>query len=78
MQLEHLKLSFYGETNDIGMQKNIGLGTTLVDLMCIEKSEEDEAEEHHFVEAQIVQKVGREENIVVKEEQLSTKVQLKV
>ncbi len=67
MQLEHLKLSFYGETNDIGMQKNIGLGTTLV-----------EAEEHHFVEAQIVQKVGREENIVVKEEQLSTKVQLKV
>jgi hypothetical protein len=40
MQLEHLKLSFYGETNDIGMQKNIGLGTTLV-----------EAEEHHFVEA---------------------------
>jgi hypothetical protein len=46
-----LKLSFCTEANDIGMQKSIGLGATLVDLMCIEKSEEDEAEEHHFVKA---------------------------
>ncbi len=32
--------------------------------------EEDEVEEHHFVEAQTVQKDAREENVVVQEEQL--------
>jgi hypothetical protein len=32
--------------------------------MCIEEFEEDEAEKHHFVEAQAVQKDAREENIV--------------
>jgi len=32
--------------------------------MCIEKSKEDETKEHHFVEAQIMQKDAREENIV--------------
>jgi hypothetical protein len=42
--------------------------------VCIEESEEDEAKEQHFVEAQIMQKDTREENVVVKEEQLSTKV----
>ncbi len=41
---------------------------TLVNMMCIEESMEDEVEEQHFVEAQIVQKDAREENIVVKEE----------
>jgi hypothetical protein len=40
--------------------------------------EEDEVEEQHFVEAQIVQKDAREENVFAKEEQLPTKVQLKV
>jgi hypothetical protein len=33
--------------------------------MCIEELEEDEVEEHHFVEAQIMQKDAREENLVV-------------
>jgi hypothetical protein len=42
--------------------------------VCIEELEEDEVEEQHFMEAQIVQKDAREENIVAKEEQLSTKV----
>ncbi len=46
--------------------------------MCIEELEEDEAEEQHFMEAHTMQKDAREDNIVVKEEQLSTKVQLKV
>ncbi len=32
-------------------REQIGLGATLIDLMCIEKSEEDKAEEQHFVEA---------------------------
>jgi hypothetical protein len=32
--------------------------------VCIEKSEENEAKEHHFVEAQTVQKDAREENVV--------------
>jgi hypothetical protein len=41
---------------------------TLVNPMCIEESVEDEVEEQHFVEAQIVQKDAREENVVVKEE----------
>jgi hypothetical protein len=35
--------------------------------VSIEESTEDEAEEQHFVEAQIVQKDAREENIVAKE-----------
>ncbi len=48
------------------------LGTTTIDLMCIEESEEDEAEKQHFVEAQTMQKDVREENIVAKKEQLST------
>jgi hypothetical protein len=42
--------------------------------MCIKESEEHEAEEHHFVEAQIVQKDVREDNVVVKEERLSIEV----
>jgi hypothetical protein len=46
--------------------------------MCIEKLEEDEAEEHHLVEAQIVQKDAREENIIMQEQQLFTKLQLNV
>jgi len=46
--------------------------------VCIEKSKGNEAEEQHFVEAWTVQKDTREENIVLKEEHLSTKVQLKV
>jgi hypothetical protein len=39
--------------------------------VCIEKSEENEVEEQHFVEAWRVQKDTREENIVLKEEHLS-------
>jgi hypothetical protein len=46
--------------------------------MCIEESEEDKAKELHFVEAQKVQKDAREENVVTKEEQLSTKVKLRI
>jgi hypothetical protein len=32
--------------------------------MCIEKLKEDETKEHHFVEAQIMQKDVREQNII--------------
>jgi Ser/Thr protein kinase RdoA (MazF antagonist) len=42
--------------------------------MCIEESKEDEAKEHHFVEAQIVYNDAREDNVVVQEEHLFTKV----
>jgi hypothetical protein len=35
--------------------------------MCIEKSKEDVAKEHHFVEAQTMQKDVREENIIAQE-----------
>jgi hypothetical protein len=35
--------------------------------VCIEELKEDEVEEHHFVEVQIVQKDAREENIVAHE-----------
>jgi hypothetical protein len=56
----------------------IKFGATSADLMCIDESKEDEVEEQHFVEAQIVQKDAREENVLAKEEQLPTKVQLKV
>jgi hypothetical protein len=40
--------------------------------MCIKELEENKAEEHHFMEAQIVQKDAKEENVVVQEEQLFT------
>ncbi len=40
------------------------LRTTLVDPMFIEDSEEDEAMEQDFVEAQIMQMCAREENVV--------------
>ncbi len=43
-------------------------GATLINLVCIEKLEEDEAEEHHFVEAHTMQKDTREENVVAQEE----------
>jgi hypothetical protein len=46
--------------------------------VCIEELKEDEVEEQHFVEAQIVQKDAKEENIIAKEKQLSIEVQLKV
>jgi hypothetical protein len=46
--------------------------------VCIQELEENEAEEHHFVEAQTVQKDTREENVVVQKKQLFTKVQLKI
>jgi hypothetical protein len=35
--------------------------------MCIEELKEDEAQEHHFVEAETVHKDAREENIVAQE-----------
>ncbi len=44
--------------------------------MCIEELEEDEAKEHHFVEAQIVQNDARDENVVAQKEQLFTKLWL--
>jgi hypothetical protein len=46
--------------------------------MCIEESEEDKVEEHHFVEAQTVQKDAREENVVTQEEQLFIEEQLNI
>jgi len=46
--------------------------------VCIKESKEDKAKEHHFMEAQTMQKDTREDNIVAKEEYLSIKVQLKV
>ncbi len=45
-------------------REQIGPRVTLIDLACIEESEEEEVEKHHFVEAQIVQKDTREENVV--------------
>ncbi len=54
------------------------LGVPLIDPMCIEKLEENEAEEQHFVEAKTIHKDVREENNVVKEKQPSIEVQLKV
>jgi hypothetical protein len=41
--------------------------------MFIEESKEDEAKEHHFVDAQTMQKDAREENVVA-QEQLFKKV----
>jgi hypothetical protein len=47
--------------------------------VCIEELEENKVEDHHFVEAQIVQKDAREEeNVVAKKEQLSIEIQLKI
>ncbi len=34
------------------VREQIGLRTTLIDLVCIEELEEDEVEEHHFVDEQ--------------------------
>jgi hypothetical protein len=45
--------------------------------VCIEELEEDKVEDHHFVEAQIVQKDVKEGNVVAKKEQLSIEIQLK-
>jgi hypothetical protein len=42
--------------------------------VCLEESEENEAEEHHFVEAQTMQKDKREENVVTQKEQLFIEV----
>jgi hypothetical protein len=36
--------------------------------VCIEESLGDKAEEHHFVEAQIMQKDTREENVITLKE----------
>ncbi len=49
-----------------------------VDRMFIKESEEDKTMEQHFVEVQTVQKDAREENVVIMEQQLSTKVQVEV
>ncbi len=46
------------------VRRQTRLGATSIDLMCIEESEEDEAEEHHFVEAHTMQKDAREENVI--------------
>jgi hypothetical protein len=46
-------------------KKQIRPKATSINLVCIEELNEDEAEEHHLMEAHIVQKDAREENIVV-------------
>jgi hypothetical protein len=56
------------------MSKRVDKGAPSIDPMCIEESKEDKVEEHHFVEARTMQKDAREDNVVAKEEQLSTKV----
>ncbi len=53
-------------------REQIKPGATSTDLMCIEESEENEAEDQHFVEAHIVQKDAWEENVFTKEKQLPT------
>jgi hypothetical protein len=55
-------------------REQTGPRATSIDLVCIEESKEDKVEEHHFVEAQTMQKDAREENVVAQEEQLFTKV----
>jgi hypothetical protein len=50
------------------------LKATLVDLVFIEESEEDEAVEQHFAEAQTVQTNTREENIIEAKVEPSTEV----
>jgi hypothetical protein len=50
------------------------LGVTIVDLVFIEESKEDEDVEQHFVEAQTLQTDAGEENIVEAKVQPSTKV----
>jgi hypothetical protein len=42
--------------------------------VCTEETKEDKVEEQHFMEAWTIQKDTREENVVLKEKQLSTKV----
>ncbi len=59
-------------------KKQTGPRVTLVDLVRIEESKENEVEEQHFVEEKTMQKDAREENVVTKEEHLSIKVQLKI
>ncbi len=46
-------------------RKWIGPRATSIDPVCIEESKEDKAEEHDFVEAHIMQKDAREDNVVV-------------
>jgi hypothetical protein len=46
-------------------QEQIGAKATLINLVCIEKSKEDEVVEHHLMEAYIVQKDAKEDNVVV-------------
>jgi hypothetical protein len=60
------------------VRRQLGLGVTSIDPMCTEKSEGDEVKEHHVVEAQIMQKDTREENVITLEEQLFIEVQLNV
>jgi hypothetical protein len=67
-------LNFYIKADNIGVQENKQrLGATSIDPVCIEKSEEDKVEEHHFEEAQAMQKDTREEKVVAQEEQLFKK-----
>jgi hypothetical protein len=46
--------------------------------VCIEKSKEDEVEEHHFVEAQQCRRMQGRRTLLHKKEKLFTEVQLKV
>jgi hypothetical protein len=46
--------------------------------MFIDESEDDEAVEQHFVEAQTMEKDTREENIIKVEEQLSLEIQVEI
>ncbi len=57
-------------------RKQTGPRVTSIDLVCLKELEENEVEKHHFVEAQMMQKDTREENVITQEEQLFTKMQL--
>ncbi len=55
-------------------RKRMGPRATLVDMVFIEKLEEDEVVEQHFVEEQTMQTDAREDNVVEAKVQPSTQV----
>ncbi len=57
-------MNFCAKVDNMHVREKIGLGATSIDPVCIKELEEDETEEHHFVEAYIVQKDVREEYVV--------------
>ncbi len=59
-------------------KKQTRLRSTSIYPMFIDESEDDEAVEQHFVEAQTMEKDTREENIIKVEEQLSLEIQVEI